>query len=221
MQGVGGARPYAADRAKWLGLSHIIRGCVTFIIATFKLVASLEPSYAIAASVAWFLSGGFAMAGAITRTRCMVVATMVLSIISSINAGILFLIQIVTIFGIQPDYNNNCYCPTAEEKEDAVNQNVTLPAWDNYCCRVDYNNNNNNNNNNEGNFSHFGPDNVIYLLVGLAMLPLSIYSAALACLAREQEERPGFGDAPPSFYPGQQPTYPASFPHQAAAAEVK
>ena len=37
----------------------------------------LQPSYAIAASVAWFLSGGFAMAGAITRTRCMVVATMV------------------------------------------------------------------------------------------------------------------------------------------------
>ena len=36
-----------------------------------------QPSYAIAASVAWFLSGGFAMAGAITKTRCMIVATMV------------------------------------------------------------------------------------------------------------------------------------------------
>ena len=92
-----------------------------------------------------------------------------LSIISSINAGILFLIQIVTIFGIQPDYNNNCYCPTEAEKEEAVNQNVTLPAWDNYCCRVDYNKNEN-----EDTFSHFGPDNVIYLLVGLAMLSPSM-----------------------------------------------
>ena len=35
--------------------------------------------------------------------------------------------------------------------------------------------------------------NVANLQVGLAMLPLSIYSAALACLAREQEERPSFG----------------------------
>merc|ERR1711974_80965 len=125
-----GARPYAADRAKWLGLSHIICGTVTFIIDTIKMIASNEPSYAIAASVAWFLSGGFAMAGAVTKTRCMVVATMVLSIISAINAGILFLIQIVTIFGIQPDYGNNCYCPTEEEKEDAANQNVTIV---NYC----------------------------------------------------------------------------------------
>ena len=90
----------------------------------------------------------------------------VLSIISAVNAGILFLIQVVTIFGIQPDHNNNCYCPTEEEKEDAVNRNVTLPTWDNYCCH--------NNNNNEDNFSHFGPDNVIYLLVRLAMLPQSI-----------------------------------------------
>ena len=83
----------------------------------------------------------------------------VLSIISAINAGILFLIQIVTIFGIQPDYNNNCYCPTEEEKEDAASRNVTLPTWDNYCCH--------DNNNDEDNFSHFGPDNIIYLLVGL------------------------------------------------------
>merc|ERR1712055_713027 len=135
---------------------------------------------------------------------------------SAIKAGILFLIQIVTIFGIQPDYGSNCYCPTEEEKEDAFNRNVTFPTWDNYCC--------NNNNNNEDNFSHFGPDNVIYLLVGLAMLPISIYSAALACLAREEEERAGLGGGPPYFYPGQQPAAfpaspPPSIPHPAAAEE--
>ena len=32
----GGAKPYAANRAKWLGLSHIICGCVTFIIDTIR-----------------------------------------------------------------------------------------------------------------------------------------------------------------------------------------
>ena len=44
----GGAKPYAANRAKWLGLSHIICGCVTFIIDTIKMVIFLEvslPSY--------------------------------------------------------------------------------------------------------------------------------------------------------------------------------
>ena len=44
----GGAKPYAANRAKWLGLSHIICGCVTFLIDTIKMVIFLEvylPSY--------------------------------------------------------------------------------------------------------------------------------------------------------------------------------
>jgi len=203
----GGAKPYAANRAKRLGLSHIICGCVTFLIDTIKMVIFLEPSYAIAASVAWFLSGGFAMAGAITKTRCMVVATMVLSIISAINAGILFLIQVVTIFGIQPDYNNDCYCPK-DEVNQTLNQNISLPSTNPttlpYCCQYE-----NNNHSNNDNLSHFGPDNVIYLLVGLAMLPISIYSAALACLAKEQEKPPPtWPGAPPPFYPGQHPSYP-------------
>ena len=38
----GGAKPYAANRAKWLGLSHIISGCVTFLIDTIKMVIFLE-----------------------------------------------------------------------------------------------------------------------------------------------------------------------------------
>ena len=40
----GGAKPYAANRAKWLGLSHILCGCVTFLIDTIKMVIFLEVS---------------------------------------------------------------------------------------------------------------------------------------------------------------------------------
>ena len=84
----------------------------------------------------------------------------VLSIISAINAGILFLIQIVTIFGVEPGYgNNNCYCPPVD-KQNVTQSNVTLPPpVDNYCCQHDENNNS----------PDFGPDNVIYLLVGLTI----------------------------------------------------
>ena len=42
-----------------------------------KLLCCGDPTFGIAAAITWFVSGGFAMGGAVTRTRCMVVATLV------------------------------------------------------------------------------------------------------------------------------------------------
>ena len=71
------SRPYAAKHAKWVGLVHIIFGCIVLIMDLVRLLHGDEPSFAIFASVSWFLSGGFAIGGAINKTRCMILATMV------------------------------------------------------------------------------------------------------------------------------------------------
>ena len=72
-----GPRPYDSKRAKWLGVVHIVSGCLLLAMDLFFLLQGDSPTFGIFASVAWFLSGGFALGGAVSRTRCMVLATMV------------------------------------------------------------------------------------------------------------------------------------------------
>ena len=72
-----GAQPYAANHAKWAGLVQIICGCIVLVMDLFKLLHGGSPSFGIFASVSWFLSGGFAIGGAVNKTRCMILATMV------------------------------------------------------------------------------------------------------------------------------------------------
>ena len=79
MEGDRGARPYAAKPAKWLGLAHILCGCIVLAMDMYFLLNGDEPTFGIFASVAWFLSGGFGLGGAVSRTGCMVLATMVRS----------------------------------------------------------------------------------------------------------------------------------------------
>ena len=71
------SRPYAAKHAKWVGLVHIIFGCIVLIMDLVRLLHGDEPTFGIFASVSWSISGGFAIGGAINKTRCMILATMV------------------------------------------------------------------------------------------------------------------------------------------------
>ena len=71
------SRPYAVKHAKYLGLGHIIFGVIILVMDLIRLLHGDEPTFGIAASVSWFLSGGFSIGGAVNKTRCMIVATMV------------------------------------------------------------------------------------------------------------------------------------------------
>ena len=76
--GAGHARgTYATKQAKSLGLGHIICGCIVLVMDLFNLLIGDGPTFGIFSSVAWFLSGGFAIGGAASKTRCLIVATMV------------------------------------------------------------------------------------------------------------------------------------------------
>ena len=79
LEGDSSGRPYAAKPAKWLGLAHILCGSIVLAIDMFFLLHGDEQTFGIFASVVWILSGGFGVGGAVSRTRCMVVATMVSS----------------------------------------------------------------------------------------------------------------------------------------------
>ena len=79
------SRPYAAKHAKYLGLGHIIFGVIVLVMDLIRLLHGDEPTFGIAASVSWFLSGGFSIGGAVNKTRCMIVATMVSILASKAN----------------------------------------------------------------------------------------------------------------------------------------
>merc|ERR1711936_643444 len=164
---VGGAGPYDAKQAKRLGMGHILCGCIVLVFDLVRLLSGDEPTFGIFASVSWLLSGGFAIGGAASKTRCMVLATMVLSIISAITAGILTLAANVEIFGVDRHRDNCC---NMEQRINTKDPHLDNGMGD--CC---YDNKDN----------PVGPDTVIHLLVGIAMLTCSIYSASLTCLAKD------------------------------------
>jgi len=184
----GNARPYAANKARWLGIGHILCGTIALLIDLAKLLLAGDPTFALFAAVPWFVSGGFAIGGAVTKTRCMVVTTLVLSIISAILAGILTLIQIVELFGLP---RHECFPCSAIPTNSTQPFNSTLPMLkpeegfnDEGCCPrpADHDHHQE-----EGDW---GPDTLVYLILGLLMLALAIYSATIACLAKE-ERLPG------------------------------
>lgn len=118
----------------------------------------------------------------------MVVTTLVLSIISAILAGILTLIQIVELFGLP---RHECFPCSAIPTNSTQPFNSTLPMLkpeegfnDEGCCPrpADHDHHQE-----EGDW---GPDTLVYLILGLLMLALAIYSATIACLAKE-ERLPG------------------------------
>ena len=71
------SRPYAAKHAKWVGSGHISFGCIVLMMDLVRLLHGNEPTFGIFASVSWCISGGFTIGGAINKTRCMILATMV------------------------------------------------------------------------------------------------------------------------------------------------
>ena len=119
----------------------------------------------------------------------MVVTTLVLSIISAILAGILTLIQIVALFGLPR--NHGCY-PCNPVSNSTQPSNSTLPmlkpeeeGFNNEgCCSRSADDHQ------EEEEGHWGPDTLVYLILGLVMLALAIYSATIACLVKE-ERLPG------------------------------
>ena len=52
-----------------LGIGHILCGSVALLIDLAKLLMAGDPTFALFASVPWFVSGGFAIGGAVTKTR--------------------------------------------------------------------------------------------------------------------------------------------------------
>ena len=118
----------------------------------------------------------------------MVVTTLVLSIISAILAGILILIQIVALFGVP---RHQCYpCPVSNSTQPL---NSTFPMLkpeegfnnDEECCSRP-----SDHWDREDEEGYWGPDTLVYLILGLVMLGLAIYSATIACLVKE-ERLPG------------------------------
>ena len=87
--------------------------------------------------------------------RCMVVTTLVLSIISAILAGILTLIQIVLLFGLP---KHHCYpCSTSNNTKPFNSSLPILEPEDGFeeCCSRD-----------EDEEGRWGPDTIVYLLLG-------------------------------------------------------
>jgi len=91
---------YNIKAATALGFIHIICGFITLGTVIAGLVNG-DYSFAtgIGTSILFFVSGGLAIGGARSGNKCLVVATMVMSIISAVSAGILF-IMFATSFAI-------------------------------------------------------------------------------------------------------------------------
>merc|ERR1719278_1659681 len=93
---------YNIKAATALGIIHIICG----FIALASDIAGMVTSHGAFATGIWtsilfFVSGGLAIGGARSGNKCLVVATMVMSIISAISAGILLIMSAISleIFG--------------------------------------------------------------------------------------------------------------------------
>merc|ERR1711974_103961 len=89
-----------------LGIIHIICG---FIALGSDIAGMVTDNFAFATgiwtSILFFVSGGLAIGGARSGNKCLVVATMVMSIISAVSAGILIISAIsLQIFGYHYQY---------------------------------------------------------------------------------------------------------------------
>jgi len=93
---------YNIKAATALGIIHIICG---FIALGSDIAGMVTSNFAFATgiwtSILFFVSGGLAIGGARSGNKCLVVATMVMSIISAVSAGILLIMSAISleIFG--------------------------------------------------------------------------------------------------------------------------
>ena len=124
----------------------------------------------------------------------------VLSIISAITAGILTLISIVDIFGVDRhsdcshwEHAHNATNPTLLNKHTNITQTHHEPVD---CCS-------NNEHDMEGCDSNdWGLDTLIHLPIGLAMLACSIISASLTCMTKEEPDEGVVWSQQPGKYSG-------------------
>jgi len=98
---------YNIKAATALGIVHIVCG---FIALGSDIAGMVTDNFAFATgiwtSIFFFVSGGLAIGGARSGSKCLVVATMVMSIISAVSAGILLIMSAISlqIFGYRYRY---------------------------------------------------------------------------------------------------------------------
>jgi len=86
---------YASRAATVLGVIHILCGISALLADILGIVFTevIPISTGIWASVFFCISGGLAIGGARSGNKCLIVATMVMSIISAVSAGILIIMS--------------------------------------------------------------------------------------------------------------------------------
>jgi len=100
---------YNIKAATALGIIHIICG---FIALASDIAGMVTNNFSFATgiwtSILFFVSGGLAIGGARSGNKCLVVATMVMSIISAVSAGILLIMSAISlqIFGYHYRYHS-------------------------------------------------------------------------------------------------------------------
>jgi hypothetical protein len=82
---------YATKAATVLGSLHLLFGWITFTTSIYGIVYGNMLSMGMLPSVFFIISGGLAIGGAQAGSRCLVVATLVMAIISAVIAGILII----------------------------------------------------------------------------------------------------------------------------------
>jgi len=98
---------YNIKAATALGIVHIVCG---FIALGSDIAGMVTDNFAFATgiwtSIFFFVSGGLAIGGARSGSKCLVVATLVMSIISAVSAGILLIMASISlqIFGYRYRY---------------------------------------------------------------------------------------------------------------------
>jgi len=100
---------YNIKAATALGIIHIVCG---FIALGSDIAGMVTDNFSFATgiwtSILFFVSGGLAIGGARSGNKCLVVATMVMSIISAVSAGILLIMSAISlqIFGYHYRYHS-------------------------------------------------------------------------------------------------------------------
>jgi len=106
---------YNIKAATVLGVIHIVCG---FIALGSDIAGMVNGDFGTAATGTWtsvlfFVSGGLAIGGARGGNKCLVVATMVMAIISSVSAGILLIMSAISLNFIGYPYSRGEMAPVS------------------------------------------------------------------------------------------------------------
>jgi hypothetical protein len=83
---------YATKAATVLGSLHLLCGLITLAASIVGILHGNISPTVIWVSIFFFVSGGLTIGGGCSGSRCLVVATLVMSIISAVSAGILIIL---------------------------------------------------------------------------------------------------------------------------------